>query len=141
MVKHGRGSKAATFGALAGVFLLCCFFSSEVLSQTVNFEPVKVVLPKSGETFSIDLTIEAVTNFGGFELTVGYDPAVVKILGNPPSSSVTLGNFIGSTGRSVVKLGGNPDNTAGTPWMWAPSPSGPPAAGPDTAEGNPQKLC
>ena len=53
----------------------------------------------SAGTFTVDITVEGVTNLGGFQTELTYDPAVVNV------TAATLGAFLGSTGRSVVPVG------------------------------------
>ncbi len=52
-----------------------------------------------GETFSVTVAIENVSDLGGFEFELTYDPSVVT------ATNVLLGPFLGSTGRSVGELG------------------------------------
>jgi hypothetical protein len=58
---------------------------------------IKVVGP--GETFSVDVMIESVNDLGAFQFDLTYDPACVE------ATDVTLGPFLGSTGRSVGEVG------------------------------------
>ena len=62
----------------------------------------------SGETFTVAVKIEGAVDLGGFQLAMNFDPAVVQV------DDVTLGNFLGSTGRSTVPLGPEIDNDTGT---------------------------
>ncbi len=137
MLQHGRGGKVKALTFMALVFLLLFSSSNSAWSQTVEFDAARVILPQVGETFNVQVMIEDVTNLGGFQVTLDYDPTVVQILGTP-SSSVTLGSFIGSTGRTVTKVGGTPDNTAGTVAVGAFTTGS--QAGPSTPSGTPENL-
>jgi hypothetical protein len=58
-----------------------------------------------GETFTVAVMIENASNLGAFEFTLTYDATCVVT-----ATDVTLGPFLGSTGRSVFEL----DPTFGT---------------------------
>lgn len=55
----------------------------------------------------MDLTVENVANLAGFQTDLLFDPAIVHV------NSVSLGAFLGSTGRTVAPVGPTIDNTAG----------------------------
>ena len=57
--------------------------------------------------FVIDVAMRYVHDLGGFEYTLQYDPAIVRVV------DVQVGPFIGSSGRSVFVLGPNIDNERG----------------------------
>ncbi len=61
-----------------------------------------------GEMFTVALEIEDAENLGAFQFDMAFDPAVVQV------EAVTLGDFLGSTGRSTAPLGPEIDNAAGT---------------------------
>ena len=61
-----------------------------------------------GETFTVAVEIEGAMDLGGFQLALDFDPAVVQV------KEVTLGDFLGSTGRNIAPLGPEIDNDAGT---------------------------
>jgi hypothetical protein len=61
----------------------------------------------SGGAFTVDLTVENVANLAGFQADLLFDPAIVSV------NSVSLGAFLGSTGRTVAPVGPTIDNTAG----------------------------
>jgi hypothetical protein len=64
----------------------------------IKIDPaIKVVGP--GETFSVDVAIESVNDLGAFQFDLTYDPACVE------ATDVTLGPFLGGTGRSVGEVG------------------------------------
>ena len=59
-------------------------------------------------TFTVTVEIEGAVDLGGFQLALGFDPAVIRV------DNVTLGDFLGSTGRNTAPLGPEIDNDAGT---------------------------
>ncbi len=61
----------------------------------------------SAGAFTINLTVEGVTNLGAFQTELTYDPVIVN------ATAATLGAFLGSTGRTVAPVGPTIDNTAG----------------------------
>jgi hypothetical protein len=77
-----------------------------------------------GDNFSVDVAVDGVSDLGGYEFTIAFDPAVVAFTG------VTNGPFLGSTGRGVscpgptitinsvnfkcVTLGASPPGPSGT---------------------------
>jgi general secretion pathway protein D len=60
-----------------------------------------------GDTFTINVVIDDALNLGSFQFDLIYDPAIVQ------ATDVTLGPFLGSTGRSTGVVGPIIDNTAG----------------------------
>jgi len=62
----------------------------------------------SGETFTVTVEIERAVDLGGFQLAMHFDPALVHV------ENVTLGKFLGSTGRNTAPLGPEIDNAMGT---------------------------
>jgi subtilisin family serine protease len=74
--------------------------------------------------FTVSAVISDVTDLGGFEFELGYDPALVHV------EDVSLAPFPGSTGRSVYPLGPVIDNGSGMASFGAfsvgqsPGPSG-----------------
>jgi len=57
--------------------------------------------------FTVDIVIEDVEDLGGFEFDLTYDPAIVQV------TDVSLGPFLGSTGRNTGTIGPEIDNTTG----------------------------
>jgi len=115
---------------LAPVFLL--FILTQVglaNALTVRLNPSTVNLTTAGATFDIDVMVDDVTNLGGFQFDIGYAPAIVTV---ENASDVTLGPFLGSTGRTVTPVGPSIDNTAGKVTFGAFSfgvPAGPNGSG------------
>ena len=77
----------------------------------VKLSPATVDLPATGASFDVDVAIEDVSDLGAFQFEIIYNPSVVRIL---DTSSVTLGSFLGSTGRNTLALETKIDNGAGT---------------------------
>ncbi len=69
--------------------------------------PAHASISLANQPFTVSVVISNVVDLGGFEFTLTYDPQVVHV------QSVTLGNFLGSTGRSVSALPAQIDNAAG----------------------------
>lgn len=61
----------------------------------------------AGETFTVSVMIDDATDLGAFQSTLLYAPAIVTLV------DVTVGEFLGSTGRAVIPLGPRIDNQAG----------------------------
>jgi len=72
----------------------------------VRIEPAHSAV-SLGETFAIEVMIEGARDLGAFQFELAYDPSIVQVKG------VTVGDFLGSTGRSVVPLGPEVDEEAG----------------------------
>ena len=68
------------------------------LTQTANV----------GDTVTIEVWVDDVTNLGGYQFTVNFDPNVLHATGSSD------GGFLGSTGRTVSTLTPDIDNDAGT---------------------------
>ena len=87
---------------------------SEADSLEAPLAPVTFTLDPSqlnlavGETKTFDLRVSGAQNLAAFETTIDYNPALLKVNG------VTLGNFLGSTGRPIFPVGPTIDNNAGT---------------------------
>jgi hypothetical protein len=90
------------------LFLMSPFSMANAL--TVKLDPASVTLPAPGNTFNINVLIENVTDLGGFQFDINYNPSIVTIV---DASAVTLGSFLGSTGRSTSPLGPTIDNVTG----------------------------
>ena len=80
-----------------------------------NSTQAAVALAPSGTTvylsdgdFVVDVALADAGTVGGFEFTLGFDPAVVQV------EEAALGSFLGSTGLSTGLLGPDVDNTGGT---------------------------
>lgn len=81
----------------------------------VSLRPPSQVVDANSGPFTVTFVVQNVTNLGGFEFTMTYDPAVVQV------DSAALGGFLGSTGRTVFLVGPTIDNTAGLLHMGAAS--------------------
>ena len=75
-------------------------------NPTVRIDPAASVVG-AGETFTVAVMIDNASNLGGFEFDLFFDPSTLR------ANSVTLGNFLGSTGRMVIPVGPTIDNQVG----------------------------
>lgn len=88
----------------ASLLVLIALATCVPLAWSVAPEPAIRIEPASiqanaGDTVQVTVEIRDVTNLGGFQFDLIYDPAIVQV------DSVALGDFAGSTGRSVNPLG------------------------------------
>jgi hypothetical protein len=67
-------------------------------NPTVRMDPAESVVG-TGETFDVSVMIEEADDLGGFEFTMLCVSTTVTV------DSVTVGDFVGSTGRSVIPVG------------------------------------
>jgi hypothetical protein len=89
------------------------------------------IVPASATTFlnrpiTVTIVISNVANLGGFQFTLAYSPTLVIV------EDVTLGDFLGSSGRTAQPLGPAIDNSAGSAAFGGftmGSPLGPSGAG------------
>lgn len=72
----------------------------------VGIEPLDT-RTRQGDVFTVSVTISNAANLGAFEFGLHYSPTVAQV------ESVAVGEFPGSTGRSVVALGPSVDNETG----------------------------
>lgn len=80
----------------------------------------------AGRVFSQTIRLQDVSNLGAFQADVTFDPAVAQV------EAVTLGAFLGSTGRSVLAPPADIDNVGGRVRWGAGSfgvPAGPTGSG------------
>jgi beta-glucosidase len=70
--------------------------------------------------FNVDVLIQGAQNLGGFEFDLAFDPAVLEVQG------ATIGDLLGSTGRTVGALGPLVNGAAGTAASGAYSYGSPP---------------
>ena len=70
---------------------------------------------------TISINVTNVVNFGAFEFALSFNPSLIEV------QSISLGEFLGSTGRTIFSIGPVISNTAGTATIGAASlglPSG-----------------
>jgi hypothetical protein len=92
-------------------------------TPTIRFDPSsKTVLP--GASFVVKVAVDNATDLGGAEFALTFNPAVVTVV------TVTLGSFLGSTGRSAAGVIPIINNTTGTA-KYALYSSGTTGAGPN----------
>ena len=77
-----------------------------VNSQVVFINPASQEVDPS-QTFTTTVEISQIQNLGAFELELVFDTELLQ------ANSITLGGFLGSTGRTVFPLTNNIDNTIG----------------------------
>lgn len=83
---------------------------SALQATVVQVKPT-IAIVENGETFRVDVMIQDAANLGGFQFVLDYDPTVLEVpkLTNP----VTLGAFLGSTGRSPTEWRNDIDPVTG----------------------------
>ena len=70
--------------------------ASSTLGPTMRLDPALLeITGLSGETFSIDVLIEDVTNLGGFEFELNFDDTIANL-------EIQVGPFLGSEGGEVI---------------------------------------
>lgn len=76
------------------------WFDAPSQEAVMKIDPaIKLIGP--GETFSVTVKIEDAIDLGAFEFELTYNPGVVQTT----TTTVALGPFLGSTGRSVGEVG------------------------------------
>lgn len=78
-----------------------------VADAAIRFDPSSSTAAP-GAIFVVNVVVDNVVDLGGYEFTVTFDPGVVQV------QNVTLGPFLGSTGRTAAPLGPNIDHAAGS---------------------------
>ena len=87
-----------------------CFDIPVIPSQpgaVLRVEPLDQDVSITGGSFHVDIVVEDVAHLGAFQFDLVYDPAIVT------ATSVNLGDFLGSTGCTVMEIGATIDNTTG----------------------------
>ncbi len=82
---------------------------------TASLQPPSQIISPSAPSLTVTLSVQNISNLGGFEFVMTYNPAVVHV------SSATLSPFLSSTGRTVFPVGPTIDNVGGTLHMGAAS--------------------
>ena len=75
-------------------------------NPTLRIEPVRSTVTV-GQGFTVSVVIDEASDLGGFQFDLRYISATVT------ADDVTLGDFLGSTGRDIIKLGAKIDNDDG----------------------------
>jgi len=73
----------------------------------VRIDPA-IINVAPGQTFSVNVMAGGATDLGAFQFDILYDPAVVSV------TTIELGPFLGSTGRTAQPLEASIDNATGT---------------------------
>lgn len=113
-VQRGRLGRLPRLGTTLLLILLLGSWSMTAVwalpnqqgSATVAVVPADIA-KTAGETFEVEIAVSQVKDLGAFELSLRYDAALVQI------DKVTVGEFIGSTDRTVLPLGPNINVAAG----------------------------
>lgn len=86
----------------------------QTIAGVVSCAPTKVKIDppikrvaRNVPTFTLNVVIQDVVNLGAFQFDVTYNPSIVHV------TSVSIGAFPGSTGRTVSPVGPVIDNSAG----------------------------
>ena len=90
------------------IFLLLIFTVFNTLKAQnliVRVDPQSITT-EINQTVSLNITIENVNNLGGFQLDVFYDTHILR------ASNATMGEFLGSSGRTPIPLGPEIDNNS-----------------------------
>ena len=80
--------------------------STTVPTTTVWIEPTQSTVTV-GESFNVSVMIDEASDLSGFEFSLLYITTIVTV------DNVTVGDFLGSTGRTVSPVGPTIDNQAG----------------------------
>jgi tetratricopeptide (TPR) repeat protein len=92
-----------------------------VVTPELRLDPASTSV-QPGDAVFVDAIAGDVLDVGGFEFALTFDPGVLQV------EAVTLGEFLGSTGRTVSAMGPTIDNAAGSLAFGAVSlPAGEPA--------------
>ena len=92
---------------LAVIVLTALLISaSQAAALTVTISPEFIDIYDTAHKF--DVVVKDATDLGAFEFSLKYDPNIVTI------ETVTLGDFIESTGRNAYEMGPVIDNSGGT---------------------------
>ncbi len=75
-------------------------------SALVRVEPAELVVDP-GADFTVDVLVENVSELGGYEFKLRFDPGVLEV------TAAENGDFLGSTGRTVIPIDPNIDRQAG----------------------------
>ena len=78
-----------------------------VTSKTAKLFFSAIDLVNAGDRFALDLMVEDITDFSGWQLDIGFNPEVLKTV------SVTEGDFLSKDGGSTFFQEGEIDNTGG----------------------------
>lgn len=90
---------------------------------TIRLEPADSVVGLN-KTFTVQVMIEEVNDLGAFQFELAYNSSILEV------EQAALGDFLGSTGRSVVPIGPEVDDEEGRTMFGAisfgggPGPSG-----------------
>jgi hypothetical protein len=92
--------------ALGTLWLVVWLVRAQGTTATVRVVPASRDVDTQA-TYTLTVTVEDAEDLGGFEFDLTFDPALLRV------DDVTLGDFLGSTGRNTGELGPDIDNDAG----------------------------
>jgi hypothetical protein len=84
--------------------------NAQTSTATLSISPSSSSISSVGGTRTVNVNVSNAIKLGGFEYEVHYNPSIVKVNSN---SDVTLGSFLGSTGRTATLLTPAIDNSTG----------------------------
>jgi len=101
------GDWGETYSAsAAGLSLTLGGLKASAQNPTVRLDPQNSTV-SVGDTFTVTAMVDDALALGSFQFDLVYDPSVIWV------EDITLGDFLGSTGRSVISLGLRVDNEVG----------------------------
>ncbi len=104
MITFRRGILvAANLAVLAGMTLGLGVAGGAGTTVRPDPQSKAYVLGSAPGPLNIDIRVENVTNLGGFQFALTWDPAILSPINDPePGNVLSPGPFLGSTGRPVV---------------------------------------
>ena len=91
---------------MSALVLFIAFVRAQGNSATVSVVPASQDVDTQA-SYALTITLEGAQDLGAFEFDLGFDPALLQV------DDVTLGDFLGSTGRNTAELGPNISNDTG----------------------------
>jgi len=80
------------------LFLFLLIWNQPIYALTVKIDPDFICLDITVKTFDVSVVVEDVSDLASFQFDIEYDPSVVT------PADVVVGDFLGSTGRTVWSL-------------------------------------
>ncbi|MBN2009889.1 T9SS type A sorting domain-containing protein [candidate division KSB1 bacterium] len=95
-------------GTVSHLSEFAIMFSSDM--PVIRFDP-PVSEMRVGHPASVNVVLDGITDLGSFEFEIDYDGVVLQVA---QASDVAAGDFLGSTGRSVIPVGPDINNSIGS---------------------------
>lgn len=92
--------------------------AGSLAAETISVQPSTLNVGE-GQTFSLDIHIDGITDLYAFQFDLGFDPTILA------AESVTEGSFLSSGGGSTIFIPGTIDNVGGTIASTADALTGP----------------